>query len=1392
MLVVRAVQPRQGLPVLLGLAGPDELWNVDLVREQLQVLHQLVELVLGVQNSQLGEDSHVRALQSEASLHEGDELLVLAPALVELADVLQVIGVHDDAQAAELSEPVLLLLHAGKADLLPGLGRVGLARGLHGGLVLLELHESAGEPSPVGQAREDDLGRLEDSLVEAAITDRLEVDARGSNDELLQLSQLSDLGVRVRKLGVHGGLHDLGPHHLEVLDEVLVRVAVLGCGNDVIALGLVIGTDVRVDGILDASRGELGLGKLAPALLLLDLGGVLVRPLDRLEVLQKDLHGGDVEVELLVDEEGLLEELGAHRNLSNGRAIEVVEPVDVVHHPGSVRLDGGQNQQVLQVGVATEGRVLEHNLLQQLDQLVWQVGGHEGLDADRDLLWVLALREGSGHDLVDELPAVLALRVQNLGPKIGVHPLHDVPRLDLEHGVLVGAVHESIIALPALVGHAGKVWIPLLTVLSDNRAVVVGVGCQEVLRVVVRVDDDLSQGIVNMSIRASLADKVVEEGGEELHLVALLDLRDERLDGKQGADAQDEVGDELLVALHVQESSDNLGGLGGIDLLDVSLDVLEHVVLEKVEGKVPDEVKPVANIDERPGVLELGLHEELLGLLRVVEVALPGDPLHLLDLAGLGGGLNVLEVHIRVLGEGKVRPEVEVQALVGLEGLKELNDSRRSDLLGVLLSNLDDQLQVLLHVDGQHLLEAGEGPLWGQGAEELHQSLGLDCMSVDDDALDVREVAVVLQGPHVQARLLAELGDPWAVVVREHVVRENRIRDVGVGHQVDLQDLGLEHGLLWQVRLEHLQQEGRGLADHVPLQEEVGDGVHVHWWSWLLGDGHRQLGGGLRVAHQQGLHDVHVVRLVANLAAVLDELLELSPLGKGSHNLLGGVGLEVDLEGKVGVSGGLDKVSQGLVALELVLVHPVLQKLLLVLGQDEPSQLQALQRVELALGEEGAKVLEERGGLARLDLDPLELLNGLLGAQGTHRRLGRSDGGLLVLPERKEALKVLAHQGLGAGEVAPLGDGQGKVQVVQRLAHEGHHALLVHGGQEHLSPPVDGVEPSDSCGLAGQEDWVRGDPGPVHGGGRLQVVHEQQSELGDDVNQPVLLADLHGHRKVVRKLWREEELRLLLGEGGLPSGGRPELDHVELGDQLAVHHRLLGETDQGAGLRVCANLDGGKGRGVGLEGLAPRLRRRVELHVALDELGPVGGPGGDPDQDGPLLVWGHHVLDDLRAVQVGGPVKDLDGRGRAVHVPVVHGGGRHDSDLGWGDPLPEHDLLGHLVAPHLGLGVQVENLQVVGGLSRHGGLERDDLAVRVHQRRVRGDRPPHGLHGLLHVDDHDVVRAARSRPHLANANVLLALHGEVGEGDVLLVDAQAGQQQTLLHADRRGVGRHGC
>lgn len=60
-------------------------------------------------------------------------------------------------------------------------------------------------------------------------------------------------------------------------------------------------------------------------------------------------------------------------------------------------------------------------------------------------------------------------------------------------------------------------------------------------------------------------------------------------------------------------------------------------------------------------------------------------------------------------------------------------------------------------------------------------------MRVDDDPLDIRKIAVMLQGAHVEPGLFAELCDAGAVVVRQCSIRHDGIRNLGISHQVDFE-----------------------------------------------------------------------------------------------------------------------------------------------------------------------------------------------------------------------------------------------------------------------------------------------------------------------------------------------------------------------------------------------------------------------------------------------------------------------------------------------------------------------------------------------------------------------------------------------------------------------------
>lgn len=52
--------------------------------------------------------------------------------------------------------------------------------------------------------------------------------------------------------------------------------------------------------------------------------------------------------------------------------------------------------------VLTEDRVVQDDLLQELNELVGKVGGHEGLDRNRHFLWILRLRQSSLDNLQRE------------------------------------------------------------------------------------------------------------------------------------------------------------------------------------------------------------------------------------------------------------------------------------------------------------------------------------------------------------------------------------------------------------------------------------------------------------------------------------------------------------------------------------------------------------------------------------------------------------------------------------------------------------------------------------------------------------------------------------------------------------------------------------------------------------------------------------------------------------------------------------------------------------------------------------------------------------------------------------------------------------------------------
>lgn len=74
-----------------------------------------------------------------------------------------------------------------------------------------------------------------------------------------------------------------------------------------------------------------------------------------------------------------------------------------------------------------------------------------------------------------------------------------------------------------------------------------------------------------------------------------------------------------------------------------------------------------------------------------------------------------------------------------------------------------------------------------------------------------------------ETSFFAQVGDPWTIVVGEHLLAQDGIGDLGRVDQVHLEQTRLQVPLLWQVVLERFEQEGGRLLDHILGHEDIDD-----------------------------------------------------------------------------------------------------------------------------------------------------------------------------------------------------------------------------------------------------------------------------------------------------------------------------------------------------------------------------------------------------------------------------------------------------------------------------------------------------------------------------------------------------------------------------------------
>ena len=1348
------------VPQASGLARALHLGGLHAVPVDLQVVHSLLLVVLGVQHGQLGEDSGVGVLQTQTLLHDLDQLLVETSLLVGSHQRLQMVGRGDDVQSAGLSQLVLLGSQTGLVDLLPGADVVGLLRHIHGLAVLAQAHVGGRQLGGVAHVVVQDARSVVHLLVEAAVADHLDLGGVGRADELLELVQAVQLRVGVRQRRVHAGLlHGLA-HHQQVAHQALVLAIALRSGDHIHERGRILGADVGLDGLIDLVEVELGLGDLGPHEVVLATLSELHGSVDVLDVLNQHRHGLHLHVRLLVDQEGLLGMTLLQAVRSQLRSIEVVQTLNVVGHALGSGLQTGDDQQVLQRLVRAELSTLQHQVLQQVQQSLGHVRLHEGLHRAADHLAVLALGQRRVHDLLHQLLLMLVLGRQHLSPQVVVHALHQVAGLVLEQTVVVGHTDQVIVAstVGAAVGKEGQERIHLLAELTNDLAVVEGVLQKELLCVLVVGDVDLTDGVVELGVLRTLSQTSLQPGLDHAQAVAGLAHVHKRSDGAHGHHGVQQGLNEVLRSVHIDQLADDHGGLGRSHLLHEGLNVLRQVLLVQVLRHVLDEVEAVAQVNERQRVGQVGVDQEGLHLLGVEGVTLAAHALHLLELVQLGGGLNVLELHVAVGGGvGDGAEEVE-QTLRGGELLEQSDQLIHANLLGELLSHLHHDLHVG-RVVGHQRAQDLDGLVIGQVADVGHQELGLDHVGVHDHTLNVVDVGVHRQRSLVQSGALAQLSDLRLIEVAEHVGRQDGLGHLGVAAgQVDLQHAGLHIAILREIAslLQHFQQEARALLHKAHGVEGVSNGLHVQRLGVGLG---QHLGEALSSLGVLGHHVADqgvVVGGVVLLLAVLQHLLVLVLADEHRHHLLVAVALEVDRHSELHVDRG-DHVSQTLGAGDLVLLHPLLDDGGLALLQNDLAELDRLNLVQAANLHNRTNVGHEGRLLAGLRGHLLQLADGVL---VTDQRSGRLVGHLrsaLDVTLLQEGAELLHEDVISTGQVQARSQLQRHGHVLQRVHHEGNQVRL---HQRHLQ---DGALTSretnhtSSGHLGGEENRLGRDARAGQQGAGHDVEHVHETHLGHHVGQATLLIDLHRHGEVLRGLSGEGKVHRL----DLEAAGLADLHGVVLAGRLGSLLLDEGEQLTLGGLVVHvheATAVGGKD-----------LRLLVIHRVQLDRSGnAVLSTLANTHQHAPLLVGAHAVVDDLALSEVRMAVHHLSGIALTLNAPVEHAGVGDDGDRLGVDPGPvgHGAVIRKLERAHLRLGVEVEHLESRTLTQSH------NLRLGVHDRRLstHGDARHFIVIGKV---DHSQRSALGSL--LTNANVLIGLHSHTVEVDASGVHAEGSQ-----------------
>ena len=277
----------------------------------------------------------------------------------------------------------------------------------------------------------------------------------------------------------------------------------------------------------------------------------MLRAVNGHDVFYQHVHRIRVLTSFGVDLECLFEKSVVNSNLGNLINVIARETLNVTRDLGLVCTDRREHQQILQAAVITECRWLQHNRLEQLNQLVGQVCSHERLDGCRHVFGVGRFRHGHGRHLINQGAAMHIVFFQDRRPQLWLTTQNKVAGLMLVHGVIVSDGDKLSITEALGVCNVGQVRVTLLTVFTDDKGVVQVVFLEKGLRVLVAVNADLGHSIVQCLILTTRLDLLLEPGHNKLEPVALLDLVGKLIYRDGARHRLEDVLDDTLVAIHI-------------------------------------------------------------------------------------------------------------------------------------------------------------------------------------------------------------------------------------------------------------------------------------------------------------------------------------------------------------------------------------------------------------------------------------------------------------------------------------------------------------------------------------------------------------------------------------------------------------------------------------------------------------------------------------------------------------------------------------------------------------------------------------------------------------------------------------------------------------------------